>query len=197
VKGCGLDSDRMAATALIVPVEEAEQAVGPWRRRYTQDGADGMPAHVTLLCPFVDDSILVAGHVREVEALLGSFEPFDFRLATFAEFPGPPPVLYFEPRPAEPFRAMTEALGQRFPDCPPYGGVFDEIIPHLTIAEGPAAPFAEIQDAVAPAVPLIGRAVAGWLMEYKLGRWQIRRRIRLGAESTTIATNLFPAEPPM
>ena len=31
---------------------------------------------------------------------------------------------------------MTEALGQRFPDHPPCGGMFEKIVPHLTVAQG-------------------------------------------------------------
>ncbi len=45
----------------------------------------------------------------------------------------PANVVYLAPDPAEPFVALTEALAAAFPDCPPYGGAFDEPVPHLTI----------------------------------------------------------------
>jgi 2'-5' RNA ligase superfamily len=44
-------------------------------------------------------------------------------------------VLWLDPNPAEPFRRLTEAVGVEFPECPPYGGAFDEVVPHLTVAE--------------------------------------------------------------
>ena len=41
------------ATAIVVPVPEAEAVVGDWRRLHTPSGAEGVPAHVTLLAPFI------------------------------------------------------------------------------------------------------------------------------------------------
>ena len=29
---------------------------------------------------------------------------------------------------------MTTAIAERWPEAPPYGGAFDEVIPHLTVA---------------------------------------------------------------
>jgi hypothetical protein len=46
-------------------------------------------------------------------------------------FPG---VLYFAPIEDAPFRHLTERVVERYPEAPPYGGQFREIVPHLTIA---------------------------------------------------------------
>ncbi|WP_328974207.1 2'-5' RNA ligase family protein [Streptomyces canus] len=35
-----------------------------------------------------------------------------------------------------PFRRLTEAIADRWPEAPPFGGQFDEVVPHLTIAQG-------------------------------------------------------------
>ena len=51
------------------------------------------------------------------------------------------------------FVAMTEALGQRFPDHPPYVGMFEKIVPHLTVAQG---------DDLAAALDTVGVAVSGY-----------------------------------
>ena len=58
----------VAATGIVIPFEQVEPAVSRWRRAHTTDGADGMPAHVTLIYPFVDDSQLVAREVRELRS---------------------------------------------------------------------------------------------------------------------------------
>lgn len=47
-------------------------------------------------------------------------------------FPG---VLYLAPEPDEPFRQLIQAVVDCFPNSQPYGGTFDKIFPHLTIAE--------------------------------------------------------------
>ena len=44
-------------------------------------------------------------------------------------------MVYLAPEPAAPFVALTEAVGAEFPGFPPYGGAFDEVVPHLTISE--------------------------------------------------------------
>ena len=173
----------MAATAIVVPVPEAEPATELWRRQYTQDGADGMPPHVTLLYPFVDDSLLVAGQVRTLRNTLAEFQPFDFVLAKFAEFPASAAiarVLYLAPEPPDPFREMTAAITAAFPDYPPYGGEFATVVPHLTIAEADDAPLAEIRAAVARSLPIMARAAEAQVMRLAADGWRARSRILLG-----------------
>jgi hypothetical protein len=84
-----------------------------------------MPPHVTLLVPAPRDVEAIAG-------VLGAFSAFAVVLARLDRFPG---TLWLAPEPAEPFRRMIEALGRRFPEHPPYGGAFGEIVPHLTVAQ--------------------------------------------------------------
>jgi hypothetical protein len=45
----------VAATAIVLPFYELDAVVGRHRRALTSHGAEGMPAHVTLIYPFVDD----------------------------------------------------------------------------------------------------------------------------------------------
>jgi hypothetical protein len=44
-------------------------------------------------------------------------------------------VLWLVPTPDEPFRQLTNEVSARFPDAPPYGGEFDDVIPHLTVGD--------------------------------------------------------------
>lgn len=44
-------------------------------------------------------------------------------------------MLWLAPEPAEPFRALTEAVVEAFPGFPPYGGAFAEVVPHLTVGD--------------------------------------------------------------
>jgi 2'-5' RNA ligase len=173
----------MAATAIVVPVSEAEPATELWRRQYTRDGADGMPPHVTLLYPFVDDSLLVAGQVRTLRNTLAEFQPFEFVLAEFAEFPASATtarVLYLAPEPHDPFREMTHAISAPFPDYPPYGGRFATVVPHLTIAEDDDAPLAEIRARVAKSLPIRAQAAEAQVMRLGADGWRTRSRILLG-----------------
>jgi hypothetical protein len=51
---------------------------------------------------------------------------------------------------------------QRFPDHPPYGGSFREIVPHLTVAQ---SEFDEAVASVEPWLPLSSRAERAVLLE--------------------------------
>src|SRR5690348_11001248 len=118
----------MHETAIVVGVPKAERLFGRWRRLYTQDGRDGMGAHVTLLYPFADDA-RVDSDLPQVRSVLGHFSPFVCSFRGTARFPEDG-VLYLRPEPDEIFRAMTDALAQAFPLHPPYGGAYGDLVPH-------------------------------------------------------------------
>ena len=46
-------------------------------------------------------------------------------------------VVWLNPSPSEPFRQLTLALWDEFPETPPYEGRFGrEVRPHLTVGDG-------------------------------------------------------------
>jgi len=90
-----------------------------------------------------------------------------------------PRVLYLAPEPAAPFVAMTEACARRWPEHPPYAGAFADVIPHLTLAEGPEPP--GLAERAASMLPLRARAETAWLMTPRPGGgWKRRALIPLG-----------------
>ena len=172
-------------TAIIIAVPEAEPIVDMWRRRYTPDGAEGMPAHVTLLYPFTDTSLYTAGRGREIEDVLGGFARFRFRLSSAAYFRGQPSVLYLAPSPPAPFTAMTAALFAQFPEHPPYGGAHDEVIPHLTVAEHDDPDvLSRIEDELDSRLPIEATVSEAQFMEHAPEGWRVRRRFSLATETS-------------
>jgi 2'-5' RNA ligase len=168
----------VAETAIVVLVPELEPLVGELRRRHTVEGAHGMGAHVTLLYPFYDTAQLDAGRIAEVADALGPFEAFDFSLAATMRFPENQRVLCLRPEPDEPFRAMTHALAAAFPEHPPYGGKYREVIPHLTIALGDDELLDGIERDVAGSLPIEARAVEATLFELDAtGTWRPHARL--------------------
>ncbi|MDX3194650.1 2'-5' RNA ligase family protein [Streptomyces sp. MN03-5084-2B] len=116
-------------TAVIVPVPAADAAVGPHRRALDHSAAWGVPAHVTVLYPFLPPDRITPAVVGDLGTVLtGAFECVFSRVAWFGQ-----DVVWLAPDPAEPFRALTERVWRRFPECPPYGGAHPEVVPHLTI----------------------------------------------------------------
>src|SRR5205814_9086835 len=112
---------RTRETVLIVPIVEAETPLADLRQRYDRSAASGVPAHVTVLYPFVplarvDDRVL-----DEVAAVANARPPFDVVFERIGRFPG---VLYLAPDPADVFIGLTEACVARFPQHQPYRGAF-------------------------------------------------------------------------
>jgi 2'-5' RNA ligase len=168
-------------SALVIRVPEAEALVGGWRRRLDPSAAWGVPAHVTILYPFVAPAAIDAELRSRVAALLAGAAPFAFTLAAVRTFGDD--VLYLAPEPAEPFRRLTDLLVDAFPEHPPYGGGFDEIVPHLTVAEGVSrAEMRAARAAVERGLPVACRAVEVTLMAgAQVPRsWQAVARFTLG-----------------
>jgi 2'-5' RNA ligase len=141
-----------------------------------------MPAHITLLIPFTDGDALSADRIGAVEEVLARFGPIELALGSTAYFEGPPMVLYLEPVPAAPFRAMTAALVSAFPEHPPYGDAHARIVPHLTVATRLKPDrLAAIEAEVAAALPISARPDEAWLMEYADDAWRLRNRFAFAA----------------
>src|SRR2546423_9823979 len=71
-----------------------------------------MPPHVTLLVPAPAD-------VEDIAEVLFAFASFEVVFSRLERFPG---TLWLAPEPAQPFARMIDALVERFPGYPPYGG---------------------------------------------------------------------------
>jgi 2'-5' RNA ligase len=115
---------------LIVPVPEAEAKVVPWMERYLPIWKLGVPAHVTLLFPFLTLDHLDAATLAELTALFAGTAAIE---VTFSEVGRFPDVLYLAPEPKGWFIGLTERLSARF-GLLPYGGQHAEVVPHLTVA---------------------------------------------------------------
>jgi 2'-5' RNA ligase len=141
---------------VIVNVPEAEAVVGRFRAVLDPSAALGVPAHVTVLFPFVppasiDRDIITA--LSDVVSSFGSFDVIFRRVSWFSDT-----VAWLAPEPADPFLKLIELVWKRFPDYPPYGGIYEDVIPHLTIGEG--APLNDMRlaaEAIAPNLPISQR----------------------------------------
>jgi 2'-5' RNA ligase len=170
----------MFESALIVEVPEAEPAVGRWRSMLDPVSGVGIPAHVTVLYPFlerVSDKALQG--IKEIAA---SVQAFSFTLASVARWPG---VVYLPPTPTEPFLDLTKRCLERWPHLRPYGGEFDDVVPHLTVAQKKDGPFddqlaATITEDLETHLPISSRAtmVSVWVTDG--GAWTAHTTFPLG-----------------
>ncbi|MGH9284824.1 MAG: anthranilate synthase component I [Acidimicrobiales bacterium] len=166
-------------TALVVPVPEAEALVGRWRDRLDRSASHGVPAHITLVYPFVEPSAINDALQRDLRTLFAAVEPFSYSLAEIRWFGRQ--VVFIAPEPPGPFSSIAEALADRY-GTPPYGGAYADIVPHLTVGQGAdLGRLEEAADAVAADLPLAATATEAWLIEGDPAGWATRARFRLGA----------------
>jgi 2'-5' RNA ligase len=169
-------------SALVVPVSEASEAVDAWlERTATAKPSAGIPAHITIVFPFVPARSIDHELVTDLCSIFGRFETFTFTSSRALRFPT---VLYLAPEPPEPFVALTEAVISSYPEYPPYEGEFDTIVPHLTAAEGDPAVLDAAEAAIQPFLPVQAIAREVTLLEEiepEFRRWRVRETFRLGA----------------
>jgi len=160
-------------TALIVPVLDAEPAVAAWLGR-DEVTFDGAPLHVTAMYPFLPARSI---DLDAVARLAAGIEPFGFTLGRLGRFPG---VLYLAPEPAAAFTEITARVQHFWPSCLPYGGAYETVTPHVTVAFGdqPPADPAVLERAL----PIRTRAGELWLIRQGVRGWRTWRRFPLGGQ---------------
>ena len=163
-------------TALVVPVPEAEPVVRASRERYDPAARAGVPAHVTVLFPFLDASLVDDGTCSTLGEILGRHPSFDVRFEECGRFPG---VLYLAPAPDAPFRRLTESVVERWPQVPPYGGKY-EAHPHLTVAQGQDESVLDRLEAdLRPGLPITARVPTVDLVVHTGTEWRHRASFTL------------------
>lgn len=169
-------------SALVILVPEAEASVGRLRRRYDPSAAVGMPAHITLNYPFLPGEAVDAATIDQLRVLFSGFPPLRYTLVEVRKFYD---TVYLAPEPSEPFMNLIQAVVAQYPESPPYGGMFAEVVPHLSLAQSEnAAELELVLRELAPGsdgrLPIEAAANEVWLMDNRKGRWEKRRAFTLG-----------------
>jgi 2'-5' RNA ligase len=169
-------------SAIVVPFT-LPLALEAIRLEHVANARLGVPAHVTLLFPFVPATDLSTADAERAARVVGRVPAFDiaFREArTFDPAPTSEGAVWLAPEPTGPFVDLTTTLAAAFPAYPPYGGLHDTVIPHLTLAEV-NVDVPTLLAAARPSLPFSRRvAEAALLVEDDEGRWRIERRLALG-----------------
>jgi len=168
-------------SALVVLIPEAEDLVGCFRDRFDPSAAAGVPAHVTLLYPFKAPAELTPAVAESLTQIFSTVRPFEISLAQVKTFPT---VLYLAPHPDEDLRRLTRTIVKQFPETPPYGGEFDDVIPHLTVAQADDAQHlatiaADFESKAKDKLPIRSTVSEVCLIDNSSGRWRTRHRFAL------------------
>ena len=142
----------------------------------------GMPAHVTVLYPFVPPTAVTDTVIQMVSTAVASVAAFRCEFARTRWFGKN--VLWLAPEPAWPFQALTISVQAEFPNYLLYGGVYGDVVPHLTVSDRPAEGYAALRRVEAelePSLP-VQTQVTHTLLMAKVGsdNWRTIAAMPLG-----------------
>ena len=158
---------------LQVPVPALEAFVRGRYRHYDPAylGADPghRHAHITALGPFLEPARIDDRVRAEVAAIVVDLMPFDYVLDRVDTFPDG--IIHLRADPEEPFRELTSRLAAAYPECPPYGGRYGDVVPHLTLDRRSATVTeSSVLRAIGRDVPIPGSATRldlAWYQPYR------------------------------
>ena len=159
-------------SGLIIEVPEAEPAVGHHRAHLDASAPLGVPAHITVLFPFMPPQAIDDATRAALARLFAGVSRFRFRLDHTDWFGDE--VLWLGLHDPGPFRALTERVCQAFPAFRPYEGQFDDVVPHLTVGDGhPVSELRAAEASVRAGLPIeaTASAVALFTQQEPGGRW--------------------------
>jgi len=117
---------------VIFAPREVQAVAVPIMRHIAPENPVRIPAHITLMFPFVAYERLDAA-AQTIQSICATIEPFEITLEGYGQFPG---IVFMQPTNPEPIKAVFRKIYAAFPECPPYGGAFgDDIHPHVTVGE--------------------------------------------------------------
>ncbi len=169
-------------TALVVLVPAADPVVERPRLALDAGRSLGVPAHVTVLFPFMPLDQISHSVDADLTALFAAVPAFDASFDAIGWFGSA--VVYVRPEPAARFSDLTARIVGRWPDWPPYEGRFDPPVPHLTIGDnGDAVALAAAAREVEAALPISCRvsSVALFRGTDDADSWQHVRDFALGS----------------
>jgi 2'-5' RNA ligase len=121
-----------STTVMLVAPHEVQAIAVPILRQYAPETLIRVPAHITILYPFVPVEALDEACARLMD-VCAEISPFDVSFKGFDSFSG---IAFMKLADPSPIQAVFHRIFDVFPDFPPYGGRFgNELNPHMTVAE--------------------------------------------------------------
>jgi len=137
------------ASNLVVMAPQAQPAVDLCNAAMPPERRLRAPAHITIVYPFIPPALIDAAG-PELRSFFSAQPPLRFALDVgwFGR-----EVLLLRPNPEDALVALTRAVVARWPKYPYYGGAYDVIQPHVSLAFGhrdELEPLADEVSAIAP-----------------------------------------------
>ena len=171
-------------TTIFAPVRAADSAVADIRLEHDWPAREGVPAHVTLMGPFLAPDEITEEIVERLGELFAAAEPASFSLTELRRVDE---IAYLAVEPDDDVRAMTAMLEAAFPAAPRYGEEFGGALYHLTVARGcDDALFAALEEQLRGVLPIPAGIEEAVLVEHGIEAGvRVRGRFPFGAVVTS------------
>ena len=139
-------------SVLAISLPQADNILSCVRSRFGGEvPLAGVPAHITLLYPWMPPALIDEKVLTELASLFVGFPIFDLslKLGWFGC-----EVLLLVPEDPAPFIRLTKAIIRRWPEFPYYSGDYDDIEPHVSLAYGDEPSLSELAAEVSGQVPV-------------------------------------------
>ncbi|NKQ51845.1 2'-5' RNA ligase family protein [Amycolatopsis sp. K13G38] len=165
-------------SVLAIPVPAADPLLARAAQR-SSAARRGLPAHISLLYPFLPAGELGEPALAKIADLLAPRAAVEVRFERCHHRDG---FVFLRPEPAGPLTDLIAALRHEWPGVSPYGGRFgDTVEPHLTVAMDAGPDDAtELARSVEDALPLTTHLTEAWLATFTT-RWRLVRRFPFSA----------------
>jgi 2'-5' RNA ligase len=158
-------------TAIVLLCHEVDEHLLRW---HVGIEPGELPAHITLLFPFKPLDEITDEDLTLLSDLFAAEPTEPIRFVRTGRFPG---FLYLEPEDDARFRKLTNELTALWPEYRPYGGSFDDVIPHLTVTSAlPEPELDAIERELLPHLPFETVPLEAWLMNFDGDEWSCDAR---------------------
>lgn len=166
-------------TGVVVLVPQAQPVLEDVAQRFPEAVRRGVPAHLSLLYPFLPDEECDDDVLAALSEILAQSGPQTVQLS---ECERSEDFAALRPEPLEPLRALSESVRQRWPHVVPYDGRFGDVDPHVTVALHTTAERARVvaEEIAPPHLPITAELRDVWLVAFVDGRWTVRHQFELG-----------------
>lgn len=165
-------------TGLVVPVPAANALLAAVGAQYPGTVREGVPAHVSLLYPFVAAAELDEQVADALGELLAEQTPMPVQFAECYRHDG---FVALRPDPIDGLHELVKKTRHRWPDVVPYEGVYGDVEPHLTVAMRCSEETAlAIEQEVTAQLPISAELREAWLVAFE-GQWTLRGQFKFGA----------------
>jgi 2'-5' RNA ligase superfamily protein len=169
----------LGQTALVVLVPEADPALALVAAQYPHLVRPGLPAHVTVLYPWIPASEIDSAALNRCASLAASVDPTKVSFSAVQVHPG---ILFLEPDQRHIVNRLSQRAQSCWPSLRPYGGKYPDSPPHVTLALGAMRndEIEAIRTLVTSLLPMQSRFDALHVVAFDESGWNGRHRFPFG-----------------